>query len=161
MGGATHRDLAGCVSSLVEVHRLDGYPACWPEEPVGWLQPAGLVAAWVAEDQGEVLGHACLVDASDDPMFTGSSSAPGQLLSVSRLFVDPRGRGQGLGASLLGAATALASSHERPLVLDVVDDAAAAIALYERLGWRMVDRRQADWSTPSGIRPKLRVYASP
>ncbi len=46
-------------------------------------------------------------------------------------------------------------------MLDVVDDRGAAIALYERLGWRLVDRRVADWATPEGHHLPLRIYIAP
>jgi hypothetical protein len=45
------------------------------------------------------------------------------------------------------------------LVLDVVDDAADAIAVYEHLGWRLVDCRPAVWTTDDGLHPLLRAYA--
>jgi len=53
---------------------------------------------------GSILGHVCVVRGVADPMIalpTGVST--GRLASVSRLFVSPaaRGRGVGLGASLL------------------------------------------------------------
>ncbi len=38
-------------------------------------------------------------------------------------------------------------------MLDVVDDGGPAVALYDRLGWRMVDRRLADWTTSDGRAP--------
>ncbi len=46
-------------------------------------------------------------------------------------------------------------------MLDVVEDGGHAVALYERLGWRVVDRRQADWITPRGNRLPVRIYLAP
>lgn len=46
-------------------------------------------------------------------------------------------------------------------MLDVVDDGGPAIALYERLGWELVDRRTADWQTPDGRRLPVRIYRAP
>jgi hypothetical protein len=46
-------------------------------------------------------------------------------------------------------------------MLDVVDVGTPAIRLYERLGWRLVDRRQADWVTPQGERLPVRIYLAP
>ena len=73
-----------------------------------------------------------------------------RLVGVSRLFVSPaaRGLGLGLGAPLLAALSSWAWAHDLRLMLDVVDDGAPAIRLYQRMGWRLVDRRQAD-SVPS------------
>ncbi len=47
------------------------------------------------------------------------------------------------------------------LMLDVVDDDSPAISLYERLGWSLVDRRDADWVTPEGRRHQVRIYLAP
>jgi len=46
-------------------------------------------------------------------------------------------------------------------MLDVVDDAGPAQALYERLGWQLVERRLADWTTPAGVRPPIAIYLAP
>jgi hypothetical protein len=67
-----------------------------------------------------------------------------------------------MGELLLRTATSYAVGRRWGLMLDVVDDRrSAAIALYERLGWRMVGRREADWVTPEGVRPRLRLYVLP
>ncbi len=81
-----------------------------------------------------------------------------ELLFVSRLFVAPDRRGARLGEALLTVAIAHAREHGLQLMLDVVEDGGAAVALYEPFGWRLVDRRLADWTTPSGVRLPQRVY---
>jgi GNAT superfamily N-acetyltransferase len=94
-------------------------------------------------------------------LLTGVSTD--RLASVSRLFVSPvaRGRGLGLGTSLLAAVSSWTSAHDFRLMLDVVDDGAPAIRLYERIGWCLVDRRQVDWVTPQGERLPVRIYLAP
>ncbi len=47
------------------------------------------------------------------------------------------------------------------LVLDVVDDGGPALALYDRLGWRLVNHRLAEWTAADGRRPTLRTYLAP
>ena len=47
------------------------------------------------------------------------------------------------------------------MILDVDEDRGRAVALYERLGWRLADRRQADWVTPRGERLPVRIYLAP
>jgi GNAT superfamily N-acetyltransferase len=162
----TDDDLAGCVRALEAVHRADGYPTWWPVDPPGWLSPSGCAAAWVAHDDvmGSILGHVCVVRGVDDPMvasLTGVSTD--RLARVSRLFVSPaaRGRGLRLGASLLAAVSSWTSARNFRLMLDVVDDGAPAIRLYERMRWRLVDRRQSDWVTPQGERLPVRIYLAP
>ena len=62
----------------------------------------------------------------------------------------------------LRTAVTYAAERDLALILDVVDEGrSAAIRLYERLGWQPVALRPASWLTPSGDRPKLRVYAFP
>jgi GNAT superfamily N-acetyltransferase len=151
-------DLAECVRALAEVHARDGYPTWWPADPAGWLSPAGILAAWVAEVGGTVVGHVCVVTGGDED---AAGVTVGEPAMVSRLFVAPAGRGRGLGAALLAEARQFAATGNRTLMLDVVDDGGAAVALYERLGWRLVERRSAEWTTPQGERPWLRVYLAP
>jgi ribosomal protein S18 acetylase RimI-like enzyme len=46
-------------------------------------------------------------------------------------------------------------------MLEVVEDGAAAVALYERLGWRLVDRRLSSWVNAQGNHLPLRSYLAP
>jgi len=158
-------DLPDCVEALQAVHVTDGYPTYWPQDPGGWLSPAGLAATWVGLDgDGTVLGHVCAVGEVDDLVVAALVGAPVErLVSVSRLFVSPaaRGRGLGLGAALLAEVQRWSQQRGLQLMLDVVDDGAPAVRLYERLGWRLVDRRDADWLTPDGRRHRLRIYLAP
>jgi GNAT superfamily N-acetyltransferase len=121
----------------------------WPADPVGWLTPAGLVQAWVAEVDGRVVAHVALV----------APSPIGEPLEISRLFVASSARGHGVASALLAEANERAA--RRRLVLDVVDAAGPAIALYERLGWRLIDRSPAEWTTRDGQHPIVRRYAAP
>jgi GNAT superfamily N-acetyltransferase len=92
-----------------------------------------------------------------DPAVAGSA----ELAAVSRLFVAPTARGRNLGASLLATATAYAADQSLQLMLDVVDDGGPAVALYERLGWRLIDRRPATWTAPDGTHLPVRIYLAP
>jgi GNAT superfamily N-acetyltransferase len=158
-------DVPACASALRAVHDADRYPTNWPQDAAGWLTPAGFATAWVAlDDDGTVLGHVCVVQDVDDPVAAAVAGvAMPHLASVSRLFVAPaaRGRGLGLGATLLAEVQAWSRRHGLQLMLDVVDDGAPAVQLYERLGWRLVDRRDADWVTPQGNRHQVRIYLAP
>jgi GNAT superfamily N-acetyltransferase len=155
-------DLTGCVRALRAVHTADGYPTWWPVDPTGWLTPPGLVDAWVAERAGVVVGHLCVVRSVPDPLVASHAGVPtDRLAEVSRLFVAPEARGQDLGAALLATASSWAAAHSLQLMLDVVDDSGPAPALYERLGWLLVDRRPAAWTTPTGLRPSIRIYRAP
>ncbi|MEV0288312.1 GNAT family N-acetyltransferase [Kribbella sp. NPDC050820] len=127
----TEADLASCAEILREVHEAAGYPVNWPTDPTRWLTPPGMLGAWViTTDDGSVAGHVVL-----------TADASGGAL-VERLFVDPKATGGGLGRRLLDHALAVA---DRPVTLEVADNCHAAIALYQRSGWRETGRSPVDW----------------
>ncbi len=155
-------DLPGCVQALAAVHAADGYPTWWPMDPAGWLNPRGLAGAWVVEHAGAVAAHVGMVHGVNDPVLTAVIGVPAQrLASVTRLFVAPSARGGGVGARFMDHVRRCAAERGLRLVLDVVDDAGPAIALYDRLGWRVVEHRLADWLTTDGYRPPIRIYVAP
>ncbi|MFD5394949.1 GNAT family N-acetyltransferase [Streptomyces sp. NPDC127097] len=121
-------DLDACVAVLAEVHTHSGYPHHWPADPARWLTPGGLTAAWVAEADGTVAGHAALCGPE-----------------VSRLYVAPAARGASLGGRLLRAVEAEAAARGLRPVLEVKATDSAAIALYERLGWLRRATERQDW----------------
>ncbi|GAB3238564.1 GNAT family N-acetyltransferase [Kineosporia babensis] len=158
-------DLAPVAKALWSVHVADRYPMVWPSDPVQWLEPPGLAAAWVAREAEQIVGHIGVVADVSDVDVRAMLEKPGEaapcLAGVTRLFVTPAGRGKGLGARLLDAAGEWAGQHHYRLMLDVVDDGGPAIALYERQGWKLVDRRTADWPTPEGEHLPIRIYLRP
>jgi GNAT superfamily N-acetyltransferase len=155
------KDLPACGRVLAAVHAADGYPSRWPADTAAWLTPPGLAAAWVAEHASVIVGHVGMVQGVDDPVVSAITGAPDRLASLTRLFVDPVARGRKLGASLLDAVQGYATTQGLRLMLDVVDDGGPAIALYDQLGWRVVDHRIADWTTPGGRRLPVLVYVAP
>lgn len=136
-------DLDICAQLLTEVHRTDGYPVEGVADPIAWLTPATATAAWVGEIAGATAGHAlvCAATTADDAprlWFERTAEPPGQVLVFGRLFVGRAGRGRGVGERLVRTAMAYAGERDRRLVLDVMDKDAAAIRLYERLGWQHI-----------------------
>lgn len=138
-------DLPVLVDVLHAVHVEDGYPSVWPPDPAAWLDPPGLLGAWVAERDGVLVAHGALKVEAAQPW-------------VSRLFTDPAARGSGAAGAVLDAVVAAAAPGLR---LDVLDDGATAIGFYERRGWRLVERRAATWRNARGESPFVRVYAAP
>lgn len=134
-------DLDDCVAVLADVHADSGYPHHWPAEPQRWLTPDGLTAAWVAEADGAVLGHAALCGRE-----------------VSRLYVSPGARGRGLGARLLAAVEAEAADRGVRLVLEVKTSDSAAVALYERRGWVRCGTERQEWSAPGSVAEMVTVH---
>jgi GNAT superfamily N-acetyltransferase len=133
-------DLDACVAVLAAVHEVDGYPARWPDEPGRWLTPRDLLDAWVARRADEVVGHVCLCRAEAGAavvIWSAATGLPAERLGViSRLFVAPAARRQGLGERLLVTACDEARRLGRHPVLEVMRHDRAAAALYEALGWR-------------------------
>jgi ribosomal protein S18 acetylase RimI-like enzyme len=143
-------DLSTCVEALRTVYQASSYPVNWPADPAQWLRPSEILQAWVAAtDDMPVAGHVIL----RQPPGAGRSA------EVSRLFVVPAARRQGVASALLEAAMRAATENDLDLFLDVTDDLRAARALYERAGFRLVSTAQADWTAPDGHPVTLHRYA--
>lgn len=157
-------DIAACVAVLAAVHAADGYPLGWPANPAAWLAPDGLLAAWVAEADQRVTGHVALCRAAGDEaaVWSAASGLPqDRIAEVARLFVAPEARGQGVGTALLATACAWARSHDLRPALQVLDHDHAAVALYERSGWRRVARGPTFPAPNGGAPATLLSYVAP
>jgi GNAT superfamily N-acetyltransferase len=139
----TPADLDACVAALRAVHEADHYPLNWPADPVRWLTPPSLVAAWVAAlDDLPLAGHVAVLDSGE--------------LELARLFVPPAARRRSVASALLKAVTDWAPA---PLTLNVTDEErSAAVALYEAAGWRYTRSTTAPWTAPDGSAVTLRHY---
>ncbi|WP_369372291.1 GNAT family N-acetyltransferase [Promicromonospora sp. Populi] len=147
------------------VHESDGYPMVWPDDPIAWLTPTGLLDSWIALSDGEVVGHVMLVVGSKvehAAQLADAAKVPVTgIAGVSRLFVTPKARGTGVGVALLERVEDTPARRGRRLALDVLDDDGPAIRLYERLGWVRVATGPASWTRPDGIRPQAAAYLCP
>ncbi len=123
-------------------HVVDDYPKWWPEDPEAFIVSPRELGAWVAEDDSMVVGHVALHTPADDPTFEQVRRATGRdaaaVAVVARLFSSPDVRGRGIGWALLTGAEQAAHAVGRLPVLDVGKALTAAIALYDRAGWRRV-----------------------
>jgi GNAT superfamily N-acetyltransferase len=161
----TEADTAGCVDLLSQVHRRDRYPLHLP--PTGladFLAGRHEVAGWVAEQDGRIAGHVALHYPRESPTLAVAGDATGLpvdgLALVSRLFVAPAARRNGLGRVLLRHATDQAQAFGRRAVLDVRRELTAAVALYESEGWHRaggLHRPLALWVYVSPGAPDLRL----
>lgn len=133
-------DLVALVDALALLADSDGYPSRWPDEPASWLRTSDAYGAWVADRQGELVGHVVLRRPRGQMPVTlwcaATGGEPANCAMVSRLFVVPSARGAGIGRALLDAACATAADLRLQPVLDVVDANRAAVRLYRRLGWQ-------------------------
>jgi GNAT superfamily N-acetyltransferase len=145
-------DLDRCVQALAAVHKSSGYPINWPADPLQWLAPPGTLQAWVATtNDAPIAGHVIL---RQPPAFAVGQGAA----EVGRLFVIPAARRQGIALALLQQAMRWATANELDLILEVTDHLRSAGALYERAGFRRIDTRRADWTTPDGKPVTLHRY---
>lgn len=70
---------------------------------------------------------------------------------IITIAVDPAHRGEGIGAALVTSAAAEAKAFgATSLILEVAEDNAAAIHLYERLGFVVMGRRPAYYERKGG-----------
>ncbi|SED90959.1 Ribosomal protein S18 acetylase RimI [Streptomyces sp. 3213] len=132
-------DLSGAASALVEVHETDGYPVEGVSSPERWLRSEDVMAAWVAEVRGKIVGHVAVMKPHGEDavsMWVEKSGDDEQSVAVlARLFVVKEARKNATGEKLMIAAMDHAISQHIRLVLDVMTKDHAAIRLYERLGW--------------------------
>ena len=137
------QDLGACARLLRVVFSGGQYPVYWPDAPRAWLDDEDVIDAWIIEHQREILGHIAISNMGLDPVSAlrwreDTGHAPSELAGVSRLFVRPRVRGQGIGTALLDVAVAEIRARGLVPVLDVVSASNDAIKLYEDRGWRLL-----------------------
>ncbi|WP_327119928.1 GNAT family N-acetyltransferase [Nocardia sp. NBC_01730] len=156
----TAADLDGCATALRKVHEVDGYPAQWPANPVGWLSPSKLIAARIAEQGGAVIGHVGIGAGGEMPPTVRDMAGSAEIASVIRFYVVPEARRAGVGSRLLSAGVRMAEMRGQRAALTVESDGAAAIALYERHGWRRVHSGPSGWRTADGREAWVHYYVS-
>jgi GNAT superfamily N-acetyltransferase len=144
--------MPACVQALAVVHEASGYPANWPGDPAHWLAPSGTLHAWVATGAVPISGHVVL----RQPSFRTASPAAAE---VSRLFVVPAARRQGIASALLSTTMQWAADNELDLVLEVAHELSAARTLYERAGFALIATKAADWTAPDGHPVLLHQFA--
>ena len=145
-------DIEACVRLLRATHEADGYPRRWPRDPERFIRSRHETGAWIVEEGRAVRGHVALHEVATEQTLDIAYAATGRgsddLALVARLLASPGHRRRGLGAMLLHHATDAAHRLGRQPVLDVDTTLAAAVALYDALGWQRVgDFRLDDGAT--------------
>lgn len=145
-------DLPALAALLGRQQAETQYPHVWPfPRPINeFLKRSTELRAWVAELDGEVVGHVAITSADDDRIGRSWAAAHNADLSelrcVSVFFADITRAGQGIGSRLLQHATDEALAEGYP-VLDVVASSEGPVNLYLRRGWRLIETTQAPWHT--------------
>ncbi len=158
----TDDDLDASERLALAVHEVDGYPVHIPADMRKFLVAPDELTAWVAELDGEVVGHVALhqrcSQASTDVVRGELGLCPGDYGVVARLLVSPATRRRGIGRRLLDAARSEAASRQIVPVLEVVTHHEPAIRLYETLGWRRVGQAAIQIPDRSPIDVFVYVY---
>lgn len=148
----TDDDVPALVRLLTAQQPASRYPLRWPLPfpPEDFVVRPGQAAAWVAELDDLVVGHAAVASLTDaaDPAVAGvfAAALPGRRCgTVSVLFVDQDRRGHGIGAALLAEAVAHVRAAGQAPVLDVVPLHGPAVAFYARRGWVQVGSARPAW----------------
>jgi len=148
----TPEDADACADVARLVYERDAYPVVLPDDLRGFIVAPFAIGAWVAEDDGDVVGHVALHPSGSPEVLALASGAlgepPGRLALVARLFVSLRRRRRGIAAALLTTASDAARSLGRVAILDVATHFAAAISLYEAHGWSRLGMVTVDIGTP-------------
>ena len=144
-------DLPALVTLLGEQQPATSYPQRWPlpYPAEQFLVRPGELSAWVAVEDGQVVGHVSVTALTNGRMAADWVEAtglpPDGLAEVSVLFVAGGRHGGGIGGLLLD--TAMAEIRRRGLrpMLDVVGEDTDAGRFYQRRGWRTVGRARPPW----------------
>ncbi|NHA69917.1 GNAT family N-acetyltransferase [Phycicoccus flavus] len=131
-------DLPALAKVLVEVHAADGYPVEGVDDPLAWLDLPNALGAWTAELDWQPVGHVAMSEPGPDdqaPRLLPEAHNSRDAAVLGRLFVSPVSRCRGIAEALIRTVMRASADADRRLVLDVMVKDAAAIHLYERLGW--------------------------
>lgn len=116
------------------------------QDPENWIASPGVIRAWVAEQEGNVVGHIALMSSEQEDSARVwrdlNPDDPSGIAAVARLFVVQSARGQSLGNRLLRTAMQYAEENSVRLVLDVMLKDRAAIRLYEAAGWKKIGQAE-------------------
>lgn len=131
-------DAQALVTLLKKVHAHSGYPVIGTECAAEFIYNKESLEAWVAELDGQVVGHASVdpCDFSSPPVTLWlEQGGEKNIAGFNRLFVDPACQGKGIAKQLVTTVQDYGHKHELRLLLYVVERFSAIRALYEKFGW--------------------------
>lgn len=137
------KDLTACARLLEVVYYQEHYPVVRPHRPRDWLTSSDVLAAWVAEHHGEILGHVAISRVGRDPVSAlrwreTTEHEPSELLAVSRFFVRSRSRRQGVGTALLDAAVAEIRRRGCEPVIEMASESRDGLPFLADRHWRLI-----------------------
>ena len=136
------RDLPTCARLMHRAFFEGQFPGVRRDSPRDWIDGPDVLAAYVAERDGEVVGHVAVtsvgVEGTSGLRWREITGRPtSDLADVAQLFVRPSFRGQGIGRSLVDAALADIRSRGLVPVLEVVTHSSVAPSYAYGHGWRL------------------------
>lgn len=140
-------DVPRLVELLAEQQSVSSYPVRWPLPfpAEDFVVRRSERCAWVAELDGEVVGHVTVADPEElAPRFAAATGADA-LGMVSVLFTGLAARGRGVGGVLLESAVSWVRGRGEVPVLDVVPVHEVALRLYRERGWVEVGTDRFGW----------------
>lgn len=157
------KDLGACARLMEVVFYESHYPVIRPEPPRAWLDSEDVLDAWVVERLGEILGHVAISTVARDSLSAlrwreTTEHQPADLLAVSRFFVRPRVRGQGIGSALLEAAVTEIRRRGRVPVLEMVSARRDGFTFLSDHEWRLI--AMDPWGSKSDNLQMYRYAAS-
>jgi len=157
------KDVSSLERLAQDVHERDGYPIYLPTDLREFLVGSASHGAWVAEQDGNILGHVALHRRSWTGVMELACQAIGlaeeNLAVVARLLVAPDVRRRGVGRRLLGTAASTAHNLGLCPILDVAVRYEAANRLYHEEGWRCLG--SVPFPMPDGTTVEEYVYVGP
>lgn len=149
------KDLPALAALLEKQQPQSEYPVMWPLPwPVdSFIKRANELRGWVAEIDGEVVGHVSVTGVNEvqggDKMSAGWEAAHGgvrneDLRQVSVFFTELERTGSGIGHHLLATASEFALRDGYP-VLDVVKHHPGPVNFYLKRGWVISEEQVAPW----------------
>ncbi|KAI0474371.1 acyl-CoA N-acyltransferase [Xylaria cf. heliscus] len=130
------QDIPACVEIIKSVYRDSGYPVGGVDQAFEGLQTDD--RAWVAEDNGAVIGHVAMNEARElcvNVALWLEKHPQADVAVLARLFVHPKARRRGAATMLVRAVEEAAREEGRRLLILALVKDQDAIRLYRRLGW--------------------------
>jgi predicted N-acetyltransferase YhbS len=136
------RDVATCARLVRRAFFEGQFPGQHDEEPRLWLANRDVLQAWVAERDSEVVAHVAISRLELEPLSAlrwreSTGHVPSDLIAVSRLFVRPSFRGQGIAASLIEVACDEIRARGKIPVYEVITTSSLAPSYSRDHGWRL------------------------
>jgi GNAT superfamily N-acetyltransferase len=136
------RDLSTCTRLMLRAFFEGQFPGTRREDPREWIDGPDVLAAYVAERDGEIVGHVAVtrvgLDTATELRWREITGHPvADLAGVVQLFVRPSFRGRGIGRALVETARTDIRSRGSVPVLEVVTHERLAPTYAHGHGWRL------------------------